>query len=135
MTLTHISHQRVFTDADIRTSGMVANIDRAVKEAYKEAEGAGINFPPSVELVLELMEGEWGYYFADHDNRVIFWFGAHRSNHLIGNVRGVKCADHISELSPGTFSRSSFFHCVTPRICARITILVRTGLEVCTFSQ
>ncbi|KAG1775696.1 hypothetical protein EV702DRAFT_1007431 [Suillus placidus] len=92
------SHKRVFTDADIRASGMVENIGKAIEKAYKEVENAGIDFHPSVELVLELVEEgreEWGYYFADHDNRVIFWFEAHRSGDLIGNVRGVKCADHI----------------------------------------
>ncbi|KAG2757638.1 hypothetical protein P692DRAFT_20824463 [Suillus brevipes Sb2] len=92
------SHKRVFTDADIRTSGMVANIGKAVEKAYQEVGNAGIDLRPSVELVLELMEGdreEWGYYFADHDNRVIFWFEAHRSNELMNNVRGVKCTNHI----------------------------------------
>ncbi|KAG1816398.1 uncharacterized protein BJ212DRAFT_1577075 [Suillus subaureus] len=92
------SYKRVFTDADIRASGMVDNIGKAVEKAYKEIENAGFDFHPSVELVLELMEGdreEWGYYFADHDSRVIFWFEAHKSGDLIGNVRGVKCSDHI----------------------------------------
>ncbi|KAG1866060.1 hypothetical protein F4604DRAFT_1956841 [Suillus subluteus] len=92
------SHKRVFTDADIRASGMVDNIGKAVEKAYKEVENAGIKFRSSVELVLEPMEGdreEWGYYFADHDSRVIFWFEAHQSGDLIGNVRGVKCGDHI----------------------------------------
>jgi hypothetical protein len=41
MTLTHISRQRVFTDADIRTSGMVANIGKAVEKAYQEVGNAG----------------------------------------------------------------------------------------------
>ncbi|KAG1838590.1 hypothetical protein DFJ58DRAFT_813820 [Suillus subalutaceus] len=92
------SHKRVFTDADIRASGMVDNIGKAVEKAYKEVENAGIKLRSSVELVLEPMEGdreEWGYYFADHDSRVIFWFEAHQSGGLIGNVRGVKCGDHI----------------------------------------
>lgn len=111
MTLAHISPQRVFTDADIRTSGMVANISKAVEKAYKGVDNAGIHLRPSVELVLELMEGdreEWGYYFADHDNRVIFWFEAHRSNELIGNVRGVKCTNHISESGKYFSIRASF---------------------------
>ncbi|KAG2344560.1 hypothetical protein BDR05DRAFT_947258 [Suillus weaverae] len=92
------SYKRVFTDADIRASGMVENIGKAIEKAYKEVENAGIDLHPSVELVLELVEGdreEWGYYFADHDSHVIFWFEDHRSGDLIGNVRGVKCADHI----------------------------------------
>ncbi|KAG2034190.1 hypothetical protein BDR03DRAFT_965695 [Suillus americanus] len=92
------SHKRVFTDANIRASGMVDNIGKAVEKAYKELVNAGIKFHTSVELVLEPMEGDrekWGYYFADHDSRVIFWFEAHKSGDLIGNVRGVKCSDHI----------------------------------------
>ncbi|KAG2048579.1 hypothetical protein BDR06DRAFT_757383 [Suillus hirtellus] len=92
------SYKRVFTDADIRTPGMVDNIGKAVDKAYKEVENAGIDLDPSVELVLEFMNGdheEWGYYFADHDRRIIFWFEAHKSSDLIGGVRGVKCADHI----------------------------------------
>ncbi|KAG2751104.1 hypothetical protein P692DRAFT_201864061 [Suillus brevipes Sb2] len=35
------SHKRVFTDADIRTSGMVANIGKAVEKAYQEVGNAG----------------------------------------------------------------------------------------------
>ncbi|KAG1733740.1 hypothetical protein EDB19DRAFT_1830862 [Suillus lakei] len=92
------SYKRVFTDVDIRASGMVTNIGKAVEKAYNEVGNAGIHLHPSVELVLELIEGnseEWGYYFVDHDNRVIFWFKAHSSKHLIGNVRGVKCTSHI----------------------------------------
>ncbi|KAG2363555.1 hypothetical protein BDR07DRAFT_1403907 [Suillus spraguei] len=77
---------------------MVASIGKAVEKAHKELENASITFHPSVELVLELIEEDhekWGYYFADHDSRVIFWFEAHKSSDLIGNVRGVKCSDHI----------------------------------------
>jgi hypothetical protein len=90
------SCKRVFTDADIRTPGMVTSIEKAVEKAYKEMKDADIILNPYFELVLELMDGEeWGYYFADHVSRVIFWFEAHKSSYLIGNVRGVKCSDHI----------------------------------------
>ncbi|KAG2127914.1 uncharacterized protein EDB93DRAFT_1109131 [Suillus bovinus] len=93
------SYKRVFTDADIRAPGMVANIGEAVERAYNEVKSAGIKLHSSVELVLELMKGhheEWGYYFADHDRRIILWFEAHKPSDLIGNVRGVKCGDHIT---------------------------------------
>lgn len=115
---------------------MVDNIGKAVDKAYKEVENAGIDLDPSVELVLEFMNGdheEWGYYFADHDRRIIFWFEAHKSSDLIGGVRGVKCADHISEFFMGSIPSSSFFHCTTPRICIRITVLVRTASGVYLF--
>ncbi|KAG2131682.1 hypothetical protein DEU56DRAFT_454610 [Suillus clintonianus] len=92
-------YKRVFTDADIRAPDMVAKMGKAVDKVYKEAENASIDLHPSVELVLELTEGgadeEWGYYFADHNERVIFWFEPNRSSDLIGNVRGVKCRNHI----------------------------------------
>jgi hypothetical protein len=133
-TLTHISHQRVFTDADIRTPGMVTSIEKAVEKAYKEMKDADIILNPYFELVLELIDGEeWGYYFADHVSRVIFWFEAHKSSYLIGNVRGVKCSDHISEFFPRSISHPIFFHYAAPRIYTRITVLVRTASEVCTF--
>ncbi|KAG1850189.1 hypothetical protein F4604DRAFT_1970718 [Suillus subluteus] len=52
-------------------------IDKAVEKAYEEAHNANIPLDPFVELGLEFMveDGEemWGYYFVDHERRVIFW--------------------------------------------------------------
>jgi hypothetical protein len=107
----------------------------AVKQAYEEARKAN-TFHASVELTLERVEvdGEekWGYYFADHDRRVIFWLEPHTSRDLLDNVRGVKRKSHVSEFIPPNV-HPSFSHCVTPRVCTRITVLVRMVSEVCMF--
>ncbi|KAG1740186.1 uncharacterized protein EDB91DRAFT_1133546 [Suillus paluster] len=93
------SNHRVFTDVNVRTDEIAVKMGKIAEKAYAEARDAGIILHPSVELVLELMEEDgkeiWGYYFADHDRRVIFWFQVHRSSDLMGNVRGVKCNNHV----------------------------------------
>ncbi|KAG1718324.1 hypothetical protein EDB19DRAFT_1798801 [Suillus lakei] len=37
----------------------------------------------------------WGYYFADHERRVVFWFEDHRSRTLTNYIRGVERKSHI----------------------------------------
>jgi hypothetical protein len=65
---------------------------------------ANIHLGPSVELGLELMteDGEemWGYYFVDHERRVIFWFQDYKFFELMNNVRGVKRKSHVSKFFP-----------------------------------
>jgi hypothetical protein len=62
-----------------------------------------------IELALELItedgKEKWGYYFADHDKRIIFWFEDHESRPLMNKIRGVERKSHISEFFP----RSSFY--------------------------
>ncbi|KAG1877523.1 hypothetical protein F4604DRAFT_1758025 [Suillus subluteus] len=73
-------------------------MSKAAEKAYKEAWIADIALLPSVELALELMLGDSntiGYYFVDHDRRVIFWFEAHKSIHLMLDVRGVERKSHV----------------------------------------
>ncbi|KAG2139272.1 hypothetical protein DEU56DRAFT_800495 [Suillus clintonianus] len=86
--------KRVFTDANVRDSEIAVKLGKAVEKAYEEARNADISLHPSVELALELIVkdgGEsWGYYFADHERRVIFWFKDHKSHSLMRHVRGVK---------------------------------------------
>ncbi|KAJ8584358.1 hypothetical protein M405DRAFT_468041 [Rhizopogon salebrosus TDB-379] len=89
-------YKRVFTDADVRISQTAAKVGRAVKKAYEEAHNAGVSLPPSVELALELMgDNEFGYYFADYDERVIFWFEDLTCEPLMSNVRGVGHKSHL----------------------------------------
>ncbi|KAG1816368.1 uncharacterized protein BJ212DRAFT_1354502 [Suillus subaureus] len=95
------SSDRVFTDVDVRDPGTAVTIctmGEVVKQAYEEARKAD-TFHTSVELTLERVEvdGEkkWGYYFADHDRRVIFWLEPHKSKDLLDNVRGVKWKSHV----------------------------------------
>ncbi|KAG1885203.1 hypothetical protein F4604DRAFT_1616659 [Suillus subluteus] len=93
----HLS-KRVFTDADVRNPETVVRIGKAVEKAYEEARNASISLDPSIELVLELMEKgneECGYYFVDHEKRVIFWFQDHKSDLLMCNIRGVERKSHI----------------------------------------
>ncbi|KAG2034176.1 hypothetical protein BDR03DRAFT_1013654 [Suillus americanus] len=95
------SSDRVFTDVDVRDPGTavtMGTMGEVVKQAYKEARKAD-TFHASVELTLELVEVDgkekWGYYFADHDRRVIFWLEPHNSRDLLDNVRGVKRKSHV----------------------------------------
>ncbi|KAG0708389.1 hypothetical protein DFH29DRAFT_479131 [Suillus ampliporus] len=91
-------NRRVFTDADVRDPGTAVKISMAVDQAYEGARKAD-TFHASVELALECMEVDgkekWGYYFADHDRRVIFWLEPHPSKYLMSNVRGVKRKSHV----------------------------------------
>ncbi|KAG1861743.1 hypothetical protein DFJ58DRAFT_245660 [Suillus subalutaceus] len=91
--------ERVFTDADVRDHVTAAKIGEAVKEAHRKACEANIPMDPLVELALEFIiadgEEKWGYYFADHDKRVVFWFEDHKSDPLLNNIRGVERKSHI----------------------------------------
>ncbi|KAG1737405.1 hypothetical protein EDB19DRAFT_2025672 [Suillus lakei] len=92
-------YKRVFTDADVRDPDTAVKIDQAVKMAYEEVRRANVPLDPSVELALELIVEEdveyWGYYLADHERRVIFWFEDHKSFSLMHNVRGAKRKSHV----------------------------------------
>jgi hypothetical protein len=90
-------YRRVFTDVDVRDPETAAKMSKAAEKAYEEAWNAGIALLPSVELALEFMledSNTIGYYFVDHDKRVIFWFEAHKSIHLMLDVRGVERKSH-----------------------------------------
>ncbi|KAG2053024.1 hypothetical protein BDR06DRAFT_956884 [Suillus hirtellus] len=91
--------KRVFTDANVRDSITAVKINKAVVTAYEGMRRADIHLESSVELVLELIvEGDkeyLGYYFADHDRRVIFWFEDYKCFDLVNNVRGVERKSHI----------------------------------------
>ncbi|KAG1908899.1 uncharacterized protein F5891DRAFT_32125 [Suillus fuscotomentosus] len=93
------SRKRVFTDANVRDPEINIEINKAVETARKGARKADIVLDPSVELALELIteanKKNWGYYFVDHDRRVIFWFEDYESPHLMNNVRGVERKSHI----------------------------------------
>ncbi|KIK45677.1 hypothetical protein CY34DRAFT_801301 [Suillus luteus UH-Slu-Lm8-n1] len=98
------SSDRVFTDVDVQDPELetaVSTMGEAVKQAYEEARKAD-TFHASVELTLERIIEEdgkekWGYYFADHDRRVIFWLEPRivTSGDLLDNVRGVKRKSHV----------------------------------------
>ncbi|KAG0708037.1 hypothetical protein DFH29DRAFT_563050 [Suillus ampliporus] len=92
-------YKRVFTDADVRNSKTADKIDKAVEKAQEEARNAGISLDDFDELALELIEEEgkeiWGYYFADHRRRLIFWFEDHTSELLMNHVRGVERKSHV----------------------------------------
>ncbi|KAG2129446.1 hypothetical protein DEU56DRAFT_982320 [Suillus clintonianus] len=93
---------RVFTDADVRHPGTAEKIGKAVEKAYEEARNANIFLHSSVELALELIEKDGkemiGYYFADHERRIIFWFQDHKSDLLMCNIRGVESKSHVTLL-------------------------------------
>ncbi|KAG2094286.1 hypothetical protein BD769DRAFT_1644634 [Suillus cothurnatus] len=91
--------QRVFTDANVRDPVIAAKIGEAVRKAYRKLNEAQISKHPLVELVLELIVTDgvenWGYYFADHDKRVVFWFEDHISDPLMNKIRGVERKSHV----------------------------------------
>lgn len=91
--------QRVFTDADVRDPVTAAKIGQAVEIAYRKAHEANIHMHPLAELVLEFVMTDgvemWGYYFADHDKRVVFWFEDYTSDPLMKNIRGVERKSHV----------------------------------------
>ncbi|KAG1776247.1 hypothetical protein EV702DRAFT_1230424 [Suillus placidus] len=119
--------QRVFTDADVRDPVTAAKIGEAIKKAYRKVHEANICMHPLVELALELIgEEKWGYYFADHDKRVVFWFEDHTSDPLMNKIRGVERKSHVSEFFPWIAFYSRLCNCVASRACTRIAILVRT---------
>ncbi|KAG1839795.1 hypothetical protein F4604DRAFT_1691067 [Suillus subluteus] len=88
-----------FTDADVRDLVIAAKIGEVVNEACRKVHEAKIYIHPLVELALELImadgEEKWGYYFADHDKRVVFWFEDHQSDPLLNNIRGVERKSHV----------------------------------------
>ncbi|KAG2091845.1 uncharacterized protein F5147DRAFT_779888 [Suillus discolor] len=92
-------YKRVFTDANVRDSETAVKINKAIETAYEGAQKAGISLDSSVELALELfVEGDkefLGYYFVDHERRVIFWFEDYKCFELVNNVRGVERKSHI----------------------------------------
>ncbi|KAG1749217.1 hypothetical protein EDB19DRAFT_179217 [Suillus lakei] len=91
--------ERVFTDADVRDTVIAAKIGGAVKEAYRKVHQENIPMDDYVELALELITKDgvenWGYYFANHDKRVIFWFEDYESDPLMNKIRGVESKTHI----------------------------------------
>ncbi|OJA11385.1 hypothetical protein AZE42_10280 [Rhizopogon vesiculosus] len=94
--------KRVFTDLNVRDLKIADKVSEAADMAYEKARnalGAGANIysHPSVELALEIMgnDNKLGYYFADHEKHVIFWYEDHESSALINNVRGVKRKSHV----------------------------------------
>lgn len=91
-------YKRVFTDANVRDPTIATRMGKAAEKAYEEAHNADIVLHPSVELALEFMDKDnkcIGYYFVDHDRRVIFWFEAHESHYVIFGVRGVERKSHV----------------------------------------
>lgn len=99
---TDIAHQKIFTDANVRDPPIANKVNRAAEEAYEAARNAHISLTSSVELALELTEDNMslGYYFADHEKHVIFWFEDHKALALVGNVRGVESKSHVSQCFP-----------------------------------
>ncbi|KAG2145855.1 hypothetical protein DEU56DRAFT_853593 [Suillus clintonianus] len=93
--------ERVFTDANVRDPVIAAKASAAVEEAHRKVHEANISndIHPLVELALELITNDgaekWGYYFVDHNKRVIFWFQDHTSDFLINKVRGVEHESHV----------------------------------------
>ncbi|KAG2353922.1 hypothetical protein BDR07DRAFT_1382676 [Suillus spraguei] len=109
-------YKRVLTDANVRDPETTSKIDKAIEKAYEEARNANTLLDPFVELGLELVveDGKdiWGYYFADHQRRVIFWFEDYKIFELMDNVRVVKRKSHVK------------------KVCIRITVLASKGQQV-----
>jgi len=104
---------------------------RAVEKAYIDAHKADISLHPSVGLVLEFTEDDGKemrvYYFVDHSRH----FEHYKSDDL--KVWSAKATSVV--FLCGIFHIQFFIICITLRICARITVLVRTTWEVCLFTS
>ncbi|KAG2124192.1 hypothetical protein DEU56DRAFT_904044 [Suillus clintonianus] len=87
--------QRVFTDQNILKDGLALEILAAATEANQMVAEIG-KVCATMELAVEkLPSGAFGYYFVDHDARIIFWPETVRSRHLMNHVRGVVEKSHI----------------------------------------
>ncbi|KAG1844492.1 hypothetical protein F4604DRAFT_1821473 [Suillus subluteus] len=65
--------QRVFTDQNILENNLALEILAAAEQANQMAAESG-KVCATMELAIEkLSEGVFGYYFVDHDARIIFW--------------------------------------------------------------
>ncbi|KAJ7468782.1 hypothetical protein FB451DRAFT_1257315 [Mycena latifolia] len=70
----------VFTDADLYNPALLARLTSCMDQLLHRSQ-ADIDLEPSmsnVDLVLEILNDnpihlECGYYFADHDKRIVFW--------------------------------------------------------------
>lgn len=89
------SHQRVFTDQNILENNLALEILAAAEQANQMAAESG-KVCPTMELAIEkLPNGKFGYYFVDHDARIIFWPEIVKSRELMNHVRGVTDKSHI----------------------------------------
>jgi hypothetical protein len=89
--------QRVFTDQNILENNLALEILAAAEQANQMAAESG-KVCATMELAIEkLPEGDFGYYFVDHDARIIFWPEVVKSRELILHVRGVIDKSHISK--------------------------------------
>ncbi|KAG2368660.1 hypothetical protein BDR07DRAFT_1390525, partial [Suillus spraguei] len=89
------SHQRVFTDQNILENNLALEILAAAEQANQMAAESG-KVCPTMELAIEkLPNGKFGYYFVDHDARIIFWPEIVKSRELMIHVRGVTDKSHI----------------------------------------
>ncbi|KAG2151270.1 uncharacterized protein EDB93DRAFT_1249467 [Suillus bovinus] len=87
--------QRVFTDQNILENNLALEILAAAEQANQMAAENG-RVCANMELAIEKFpEGEFGYYFVDHDARIIFWPEIVKSRELMIHVRGVSDKSHI----------------------------------------
>ncbi|KAG1850188.1 hypothetical protein F4604DRAFT_1809444 [Suillus subluteus] len=87
--------QRVFTDQNILENNLALEILAAAEQANQMAAESG-KVCATMELAIEkLSEGVFGYYFVDHDARIIFWPEIVKSRELMIHVRGVTDKNHI----------------------------------------
>ncbi|KIK44227.1 hypothetical protein CY34DRAFT_802927 [Suillus luteus UH-Slu-Lm8-n1] len=87
--------QRVFTDQNILENNLALEILAAAEQANQMAAGSG-KVCATMELAIEkLPKGDFGYYFVDHDARIIFWPEIVKSRELMIHVRGVVDKSHI----------------------------------------
>ncbi|KAG2139269.1 hypothetical protein DEU56DRAFT_800456 [Suillus clintonianus] len=87
--------QRVFTDQNILKDGLALEILAAAEQANKMAAEAGM-VCATMELAVEKLPNDnFGYYFVDHDARVIFWPEPVQSRELMHHVRGVVEKSHV----------------------------------------
>jgi len=92
--------RRVLTDAYLYDPEVFATIVDCICQLDEIVQAKNILQWSNVDLVLDLTSDEngekmCGYYFADHQNRTLFWLEAFDASSLLEEVRGVTSLAHI----------------------------------------
>ncbi|KAF8838898.1 hypothetical protein BDN67DRAFT_825796 [Paxillus ammoniavirescens] len=89
--------KQVFTDIDLTRSGTLAKIEEYINH-LRDRECRVLQIPPlaRTQLVIHLnVQGQWCYYFVNHDSRVLFWVDDFDATALLDGLRGVVANGHI----------------------------------------
>lgn len=112
-------------NADLYDRDHLFHTTMVIRQIYSDVLSKTLELPSDIHLVLDLkMENgatSFGYYFATHDGRCLFWLVDKDVRPLFKRVKGVKSFSHIS----GSSSACDHISPLIPfRICYGSRILV-----------